>query len=90
MRLAARNINMRSNWARSAIGTPAFVELEKTRAISHTTIGAIHPSGVIHVTMKESPTRKPKPFKLAANKGEKSKKKELANGKQIAVYERAT
>ena len=55
---AGFNINMRSNWARSAIGTPAFVELEKTRAPSHTIIGAIHSSSVIHVAMKKPPTKK--------------------------------
>ncbi|KAI7907209.1 uncharacterized protein BX663DRAFT_557791 [Cokeromyces recurvatus] len=29
---------MRNNWARSTIGTPAFVELDKARAPSHTII----------------------------------------------------
>ncbi|KAL7318452.1 hypothetical protein PS15m_001695 [Mucor circinelloides] len=73
---------MRSKWARSAIGTPTFVELEKTRAISHTIIGPIHPSSVIHVAMKKPPPRKEKPLKPAANKSEKSKKRKLAKGRR--------
>ncbi|KAI8077094.1 hypothetical protein BDF21DRAFT_342107, partial [Thamnidium elegans] len=77
---AGFNINMRSSWARSAIGTPAFVELEKTRAPSHTIIGAIHSSSVIHVAMKKPPPRKEKAPKSAANKSEKSKKRKLAKG----------
>jgi transposase len=81
---AGFNINMRSNWARSAIGIPAFVELEKTLAPSHTIIGAIHSSSVIHVAMKKPPPRKEKAPKSAANKSEKSKKRKLAKGKQRA------
>jgi hypothetical protein len=79
---AGFNINMRSNWARSAIGTPAFVELEKTRAPSHTIIGAIHSSSVIHVAMKNPPPppRKEKAPKSAANKNEKIKKEKACKG----------
>lgn len=57
---AGFNINMRNNWARSTVGTPAIVEIEKTRSPSHTIIGAIHYSSVIHVAMKKSPTKKGK------------------------------
>jgi hypothetical protein len=81
---AGFNINMRSNWARSTIGTPAFVELDKARAPSHTIIGAIHSSSVIHVAMKKTPPRKEKAPKPAASKSEKSKKRKLAKGKQRA------
>lgn len=52
------NINMKNNWARSTIGTPAIVEVEKTRSPSHIIFGAIHPSSIIHFAMKKPlPTR---------------------------------
>jgi hypothetical protein len=50
---AGFNINMRNNWARSASGTPAVVTTPKTRAISHTIIGVIHSSSVLHVVLKK-------------------------------------
>ncbi|KAG1396024.1 hypothetical protein G6F60_009883 [Rhizopus arrhizus] len=68
---AGFNINMRSNWARSTIGTPAFVELDKARAPSHTIIGAIHSSSVIHVAMKKTPpTKEGKGSKTCGKAGE--------------------
>jgi hypothetical protein len=82
---AGFNINMRSNWARSTIGTPAFVELDKARAPpSHTIIGAIHSSSVIYVAMKKPPLRKEKAPKPVASKSERSKKRKLVKGKQRA------
>ncbi|CEP13721.1 hypothetical protein [Parasitella parasitica] len=39
---AGFHINMRNNWARSKKGSPAIVKRPKTRAITHTVIGAIY------------------------------------------------
>lgn len=78
---ASFNINMRNNWARSAVGTPAFVKLKKTRSPSHTIIGAIHSSSVIHVALKKPPLRKEKPSEPLACKKESSKKRKLATRK---------
>ncbi|KAI8059803.1 hypothetical protein BDF21DRAFT_348489 [Thamnidium elegans] len=61
------NINIKNNWARSTIGTPAIVEVEKTRSPSHTIFGAIHPSSIIHFTMK-------KPLSTRENDGRESNK----------------
>lgn len=52
---AGFHINLRNDWARSDIGTPAIVKIPKTKAPSHTIIGAIHASSVIHVTIKKPP-----------------------------------
>lgn len=65
---AGSNINMRNSWARSIVGTPATVEIEKTRAPSHTIIGAIHPKSVIHVAMKKPPPRREKTVKIKNQK----------------------
>jgi hypothetical protein len=55
---AGFHINMRNNWARSPAGTRAVVKTAKTRATSHSVIGAIHSSAVLHVVLKKPP---PKP-----------------------------
>lgn len=52
------HINMRNNWARSTVGTPAIVKTPRTRSPSHTIIGAIHCSSVIHVSLKKPPPKK--------------------------------
>lgn len=57
------------------------MKLEKTRSPSHTIIGAIHPSSVIHVALKKPLPRKEKPSKPLASKKERSKKRKLAMGK---------
>lgn len=44
-------INMRFNWARSEIGTQAMVKTPKTRAITHSVLGAIHNSAIKHVSL---------------------------------------
>lgn len=49
---------MRNNWARSPAGTRAVVKTAKTRVTSHSVIGAIYSSAVLHVVLKKSP---PKP-----------------------------
>ena len=55
---AGFHINMRSNWARSKSGSIAVVKQPKTKSPSHTVIGAIHSSAVMHVVMKKPPPRK--------------------------------
>ena len=50
---AGFHINMRNNWARSPAGTRAVVKIVKTRVTSHTVIGAIHSSAVLHVVLKK-------------------------------------
>lgn len=55
---AVFHINMRDNWARLAVGTPAPVETDKARTPSHTIIGAIHCTSVIYVSMKKPPAKK--------------------------------
>lgn len=84
---AGFNINMRNSWARSTIGAPAIVEIEKIRSPSHTIIGAIHSSSVIHVAIKKPPPRRGKATKPVASKSEKSKKRKLAKGKDQIVGE---
>ena len=84
---AGFSINMRNSWARSTIGTPAIVELEKNRSPSHTIIGAIHSSSVIHVTMKKPRPKKEKAAKPSTSKSERLKKRKLAKGKDQRVGE---
>lgn len=79
---AGFDINMRNNWARSAVGTPAQVEIEKTRSPSHTIIGAIHCTSVIHVVMKKLPSKKQRGPKTQTSKTAKPKKRKLAGGKE--------
>jgi transposase len=79
---AGFNINMRNNWARSAVRTPAPVEIEKTRSPSHIIIGAIHCSSVIHVVMKKPPPKKQTGPKTQTSKTAKPKKRKLAGGKE--------
>lgn len=62
------NINMRFKWARSASGTRAVVKISKTRSSSHTIIGAIHSSAILHVALR-------KPSKKEKSKVVPSKKK---------------
>jgi hypothetical protein len=49
---------MRNNWVRSDTETHATVKTTKTKAPSHTIIGAIHASSVIHVVIKKPPPKK--------------------------------
>ncbi|KAG1473040.1 hypothetical protein G6F56_001176 [Rhizopus delemar] len=58
----------------------------KTKTPSHTIIGAIHASSVIHVAIKKPP---PKKEKLQNNKASTSKKKKrkVAKGKEHTTYE---
>lgn len=57
--------------------------LKKTRSPSHTIIGAMHSSSVLHVVIKKKPApRKPRGRKFQATKAEKSKKRNLARGKK--------
>jgi hypothetical protein len=55
---AGFHINMRNNWARSKSGSSAIVKQPKNRAQSHTIIGAIHSSSIVHVVIRKSPPRK--------------------------------
>ncbi|KAG2234034.1 hypothetical protein INT48_007124 [Thamnidium elegans] len=59
------------------LGTPAIVEVEKTRSPSHTIFGAIHPS--------KTPINKGKVQKAQTNKNEKSKKRKPARAKDQRV-----
>ncbi|KAG1376531.1 hypothetical protein G6F61_007518 [Rhizopus arrhizus] len=79
---AGFHINLRNNWARADTGTPAIVKTTKTKTPSHTIIGAIHASGVIHVAIKKPP---PKKEKLQSNKASTSKKRKVAKGKKHTV-----
>lgn len=83
---AGFHINLRNNWARSAVGTPAKVIIPKTKSPSHTIIGAIHSSSVIHVVLKKPPPKKEKPLKKKETVVEKKKRK-LSKGKERAVGE---
>lgn len=49
---------MRNNWARSKSDSSAIVKQPKTRTQSHTIIGAIHSSSVVHVVIRKPPPRK--------------------------------
>jgi hypothetical protein len=49
---------MKNNKAKSPAGTRAVVKTAKTRVTSHSVIGAIHSSAVLHVVLKKPP---PKP-----------------------------
>jgi hypothetical protein len=79
---AGFNINMRNNWARPAVGTPARVETEKTRSPSHTIMGAIHCTSVIHGVMDKLPPKKQRGSKTQTSKTAKPKKRKLAGGKE--------
>ena len=57
---AGFRISMRSNWARSKPESTVVVKQPKTKAPSHTVIGAIHSSAIMHVVMKKPPPRKEK------------------------------
>jgi hypothetical protein len=71
---------MRNSWARSARGTPAIVHVPKSKSPSHTIIGAIHASSVLHVVLKKPP---PKSDRSSQNK----KIKKINNGKKRAASE---
>ncbi|EIE79795.1 hypothetical protein RO3G_04500 [Rhizopus delemar RA 99-880] len=77
---AGFNINTRNSWARSARGIPAIVQVPKSRSPSHTIIGAIHASSVLHVVLKKPP---PKSDRSSQNK----KIKKTNNGKKRAASE---
>lgn len=72
---AGFNINMRNNWVRSVVGTPAQVKVEKVRSPSHTVIGAIDCTSVLHVAMKKPPPKSQKGLKSQAAKTVRPKKK---------------
>ncbi|KAG1046937.1 hypothetical protein G6F43_010595 [Rhizopus delemar] len=55
---AGFRINVRKNWARSPAGACAVVKTAKTRVASHSVIGAVYSSTVIHVVLK-NPSHKP-------------------------------
>ncbi|CAO3702219.1 unnamed protein product [Rhizopus stolonifer] len=57
------NINTRNNYARSPAESRAVVMIPKTRATSHTVIGAIHPTSVIHIVLKKPLPKPAKPKK---------------------------
>ncbi|CEI96154.1 hypothetical protein RMCBS344292_10321 [Rhizopus microsporus] len=78
---AGFNINVRNNWARSAVGTPAQAEIEKNRSPSYTIIGAIHCTSVIHV-MKKPPPKKQRGPKTQTSKTAKPKKRKLTESKE--------
>jgi hypothetical protein len=82
---AGFHINMRNNWARSDLGTPAKVTIPKTRSPSHTIIGAIHSSSIMHVTLKKPPPKKKKPQKKSA--GGSQKKRKVNQGKKRTADE---
>lgn len=69
---AGFHINLRNNWVRADTRTPAIVKKTKKKTSSHTIIGAIHASSVIHVAIKKPP---PKKEKLQSNKASTSKKR---------------
>lgn len=73
------HINLRNNWARADTGIPAIVKTTKTKAPSHTIIGAIHASSVIHVAIKNPPSKKEK---FQSNKASTSKKKKSSKGQK--------
>ncbi|KAG1446980.1 hypothetical protein G6F46_011592 [Rhizopus delemar] len=79
---AGFHINMRNNWARSKSGGSAIVKQPKTRAQSHTIIGAIHSSSVVHVVIRKPPPRK----ETQAAK----KKRKANNGKKRTANEIST
>lgn len=55
---AGFHINLRNNWARPKKGSTAVVKQPKTRATSHTIMGAIHSSSIIHVAIRKPLPRK--------------------------------
>lgn len=55
---AGFHINMRLNWARPKSGKKAIVKQPQTRAPTHTIIGAIHSSSIIHVAIRKPPPKK--------------------------------
>lgn len=81
---AGFNINMRNNWVRSVVGTPAQVKVEKVRSPSHTVIGAIDCTSVLHVAMKKPPPKSQKGSKSQAAKTVRPKKKKKAYRRQRA------
>jgi hypothetical protein len=63
---------MKNNWAWSKKGTPAIVKIPQTRALSHTIIGTICASSVLHVVLiKPPPTIKKSAKNKRTNKGMK-------------------
>lgn len=76
---AGFHINMRLNWARSKSGKKAVVKQPQTRAPTHTIIGAIHSSSIMHVAVRKPPPRK----EIEAAK----KKRKANNGKKRAATE---
>jgi hypothetical protein len=66
---AGFHINLRNNWSRSAIGTPAKVNIYKNKALSDTIINGIHFSSVIPVTLKRPPPKKKQATRRSLTKG---------------------
>lgn len=77
------NINMRNNWARSAVGNPAIVDIEKdSLPIIHYHCRHLFFKCSSRRHEKKSAPRKPRGRKLQATKAVKSKKRKLARGKK--------
>ncbi|CEP09722.1 hypothetical protein [Parasitella parasitica] len=76
------NINLRNTWARSKKGTPAIVEIPKTKAVSHTIIGAINASSILYVALKKPPPKKEREKKTTAST---PKKRKVNKGKKRPV-----
>jgi hypothetical protein len=66
---------MRNNWARLRAGTRAVAKTPTTRAPSHTVIGAIHFSAVLHVVLKKPPSN--------SRKETAGKKRKVNSGKKV-------
>ncbi|KAI9483484.1 MAG: hypothetical protein EXX96DRAFT_648209 [Benjaminiella poitrasii] len=67
---------MKNNWARSAVRTLIPVKTEKTRSTSHTIIGALQYSNVIHVVMKKLSPKKQNGPKIQTSKAVNPEKEE--------------
>ncbi|KAI8047101.1 uncharacterized protein B0P05DRAFT_501339 [Gilbertella persicaria] len=72
---------MKNNWARTTIGIPAIVEVEKPRSPSHTIIDAIHFSSISHVAMKKPPPTREKAQKAQTNKSDNRRRESLQETK---------
>ncbi|MBM6383975.1 MAG: hypothetical protein JSY10_08265 [Paenibacillus sp.] len=80
---------MRNNWARADTGTPAIMKTAKTKTPSHTIIGAIYASSIIHVAIKKPPPKKrerERSFKVTRHlQAKKKKKRKVAKDKKNTI-----
>ncbi|OAD75130.1 Homeodomain-like DNA binding domain-containing transcription factor [Phycomyces blakesleeanus NRRL 1555(-)] len=76
------NIDMKRSMAWAPVGETPIVEIPKTRATSHTTIGAISPLGVINVQLKVSKVVVASNSKKRKGPGGAIKKPEKEKGKE--------